>query len=179
MYLLAIDPGPKVSGWCRWVDDRPSGCGVNDNLALRDVLLGESLVRDLMPALLLEGVELYGRGNFQELISTSVETGRFIEAFKGEHRIMTRRAVKQELCGKASGVNDRDVRQAILAEFGPVPTKKKPNPKWNGCKPTSHAWAAVALAMAYELQQARENIMKADPALALPLRQARAWSGID
>lgn len=138
--ILAVDPGPTESGWCRYRSGRVLASGVMQNLALRDeIRYGTSAV------LAIEMIASYGMAVGREVFETCVEIGRFIECFPrpDDVRLVYRKDVKLHLCG-TSKAKDPNIRQALIDLIGPQGTKREPGPTF-GVK--SHAWAALAVAV--------------------------------
>lgn len=138
--ILAIDPGPTESGWCRYKDGRVIGSGVMPNDKVRDeIRYGTSAV------LAIEMIASYGMAVGREVFETCVQIGRFVECFSRPQdvRLVYRKDVKLHLCG-TSKAKDPNIRQALLDLIGPQGTKKEPGPTY-GVK--SHAWAALAVAV--------------------------------
>ena len=138
MNILAIDPGPKVSGYYGRIDGNPAFAGVAENDDLLDVLYGPNSF-DLLA---IEYMEARGMPLGNESLDTVFWTGRFYESFRGERQLVRRRDVKLELCG-STRAKDANVRQALIDIYGGRDTKKNPNPAM--CGVTSHAWAAMAV----------------------------------
>lgn len=162
--IVAIDPGTQKSGLVQMTGRllRPyitSAFAEYDNDALLDFLRGcdcEVFSRQLV----VERVQHYGSGMpvGAEVFDTVEWTGRFIEA---AHRMpvarITRPQVKLALCGTARA-KDANVRQALLDLYGgrsAQGTKKHPGPLY-GVK--GHAWAALAVGVAWMRQQREQAI---------------------
>jgi hypothetical protein len=162
MKVLAIDPGPTQSAWVLFDGERVLGHAIepNDAFLLR-LRQSRHLVRGGADRVVIEKVESFGMAVGEEVFETVFWSGRFAEAVARPraldwrtrgwvgsdvpvHRI-GRRAVKVALCGSARA-KDANVRQALLDRFGPKGTKKSPGPLYGL---TSHAWAALAVAVAY------------------------------
>lgn len=136
--VLAIDPGPKVSGYYMRIDGGASVAGVADNEEILEMLRHNANV-DIAA---FEYMEARGMPLGNESLDTVFWTGRFYESFRGERQLVRRRDVKLELCG-STRAKDANVRQALIDIYGGRDTKKNPNPAM--CGVTSHAWAAMAV----------------------------------
>lgn len=155
MKILAIDPGPKESGWCLYNaapgprgKESPDGCvtasGVMENYALR-AKLAEKKIAD---KLAIEVMQSYGMPVGAETFVACEWIGRFSELWYSEQHLeiirLTRGNIKLYLCGTPRA-KDANVRQAILDLFpAGRGTKKAPGPLY-GIK--SHAWSALAVAI--------------------------------
>lgn len=141
--ILAIDPGPSMSGWLAY-DGRVLGSGVMPNNAL---LYGLVHQKGTYRAafLAIEMIASYGMPVGREVFETCVWIGRFQQAWHDPEAVrrVTRLEVKLHLCNSARA-KDPNVWQALLDRFGPVGTKAAPGPLY-GVK--SHARAALALAV--------------------------------
>lgn len=138
--ILAIDPGPTESGWCRYKDGRVIGSGVMPNDKIRDeIRYGTNAT------LAIEMIASYGMAVGREVFETCVQIGRFVECYSRPHdvRLVYRKDVKLHLCGTAKA-KDPNIRAALLDLIGPQGTKKEPGPTY-GVK--THAWAALAVAV--------------------------------
>jgi hypothetical protein len=115
--LLAIDPGPSLSGWALvTTPNKLLQCGIdsNDHL-LQQVRKGE------YDALAVEMVSHYGRGMpaGTDIFNTVLWIGRYIEAAPAHvpHRTCLRKKVVTHLCGRATA-KDSHVRQAVIDKWG-------------------------------------------------------------
>jgi len=162
MRLIALDPGPKETGYVMIRDTTIIKSGVEDNLRIYDLMNGAGWI-DATCA--IEMISSYGMAVGAEVFETCVWVGRFQEHFKSFDTLPTlvyRRDVKIHLCG-TSRAKDTNVRQAILDLYprigeGATPqigTKKHPGPLY-GVK--SHAMAALAVALTYA-HSVGENIV--------------------
>ena len=146
--ILSIDPGPEQSGFVVWDGKRVhEASAATDNDALLKVL-------HTTPAsdVVLEQIASYGMAVGASVFETCVWTGRFLQVAVSRGRVvdrLPRMHVKMHLChdSRATGTN---IRQALLDRFGPGGTKKHPGTLYGV---TSHAWAALALAVTYYDQQ--------------------------
>lgn len=140
--ILAIDPGSSESGWVLYEAGRVLDCGVSDN-------------HDMLPwiaagqgadVLALEMAESFGQKVWSQVFTAVRWTGRFEQAWTGRRPavFVTRSQVKLCLIGKRAG-DDKMIRQALIDLLGERGTKKAPGPTYGV---TSHAWAALAVAVA-------------------------------
>jgi hypothetical protein len=154
MLTLAIDPGTDKSGWCVLLDGRVLESGVDQNF---DMLLRVMRFEGRMA---IEMIASYGMAVGREVFETCVWIGRFVQASPnpGAVRLVYRRDVKLHLCGTAKA-KDPNIRQALLDMFprtggGKTPqvgTKSQPGPLYGV---SSHAWAALAVAVTVTAQEA-------------------------
>lgn len=144
MSILAIDPGPKQSGWVRYEDGAVSAGGVDKN---DDLLLWMQLNDPDMHAetLAIEMIASYGMAVGKDVFETCVWIGRFQQAWHQPEsvRLVYRKDVKMHLCGTPKA-KDANIRQALIDLVGPPGTKKNPGPTY-GVK--THAWPALAVAV--------------------------------
>lgn len=137
--ILAIDPGTKDSGWCLY-DGTVRASGVEQN---EGVLI---LIREHWDVpIAIERFEARGMAVGEDSLATVRWAGRFQQwARNPEVVILVKRsAVKLHLCGSCRA-KDPNVRQALIDKLGPPGTKKQPGPTFGV---TSHAWAALAVAV--------------------------------
>jgi hypothetical protein len=139
--ILAIDPGTTISGWCILRPDDSIDAGVSDNEGLLYGLPG-------MPAdlLAIEVFEARGMPIGHESIETILYTGMLMQAWPGTPIRVKRSEVKRHLCGSLKA-KDANVRQAIIDRYGgsaAIGRKATPGPLYGV---TSHAWAALAVAI--------------------------------
>jgi hypothetical protein len=153
--ILAIDPGTEQSGWVRYEGMRVLDCGVMPN---RDVL---DMIHDGgFDEMAIEMIASYGMAVGREVFETCVWIGRMVEAFRDPDavRLVYRKDVKLHLCGSPKA-KDPNIRQALLDLFprtggGKTPqigTKSQPGPLYGV---SSHAWAALAVAVTATARQA-------------------------
>jgi len=149
--ILAIDPGTTQSGWV-WLLD---GAGVhNSGVSPNAEVL--AMIADWHDKIAIEMIASYGMAVGREVFETCVWIGRFVQAAKNPDavRLVYRRDVKLHLCGSPKA-KDANIRQALLDIFprtggGKTPqvgTKSQPGPLYGV---SSHAWAALAVAMTAE-----------------------------
>lgn len=151
MSLFAIDPGPVQSAWMQYRDGRPVVFGIDKNDLVLDRLRCFSPACD---TLAVEMIAPYGMPVGREVFETVLWIGRFMQRWEelghpGESvRLVPRLSVKLHLCGSARA-KDANVRQALIDRFGPgkeaaIGLKRSPGPLFGV---TSHAWAALAVAV--------------------------------
>lgn len=147
--ILAIDPGTRQSGWAVLDAGRVTSSGVAANPDMLGIVGTYSgyVVAELLPGMVLaiERFEARGMPIGDESIDTILWSGRFAQAWHApeEVRWVRRSAVKLELCG-TSRAKDPHVRQVVIDRIGPPGTKRAPGPTYGV---TSHAWAALAVAL--------------------------------
>jgi hypothetical protein len=154
MRILAIDPGPEVSGLVGYDSRAKHVLRVFPsfpNLELAEELPALAPVYD---ALAFEMVACYGMPVGAEVFETVFWAGRFAEIFgwRSSHKVY-RKDVKLFLCNTLRA-SDAVVRQALLDRFartggGVVPQigiKSAPGPLYGVRK---HAWSALAVAVTF------------------------------
>jgi hypothetical protein len=150
--ILALDPGTTQTGWVEYGGD--GGVIESGVMANEDVLV--MLQRAHGPdyhCLAIEMIASYGMAVGREVFETCVWIGRFQQAWHDptQVRLVYRRDVKLHLCASPRA-KDPNIRQALLDKFpstggGKTPqigTKGQPGPLYGV---TSHAWAALAVAV--------------------------------
>ena len=146
--VIFIDPGTTQSAWVEWDVNRGlDGCieiGLQGNATVLFYLI-EAAYGDAL--LVLEEIQSYGMPVGKTVFDTVFWSGRFAQAHRGSFELMPRRRVKLQLCG-SSRAKDSNIRQAVIDRMGPIPTKKRPNPRWPA-KPRKDIWAAAAMALAW------------------------------
>jgi hypothetical protein len=143
--ILALDPGPKETGWVYWSAGRVAYSGVQRN---EDVLAMVAGWKDAEAILATEVFQAMGMAVGAEVFDTCIWIGRFVQAWHSPAAVMRikRTEVKLHLCGTARA-KDPNVRQALLDKIGQQGTRKAPGPTF-GVK--SHAWSALAVAVTAE-----------------------------
>lgn len=150
--VIAIDPGPEKSAMLIW------HCGkveVTRFLPNEDILGCMRNWNGNKTACVIEKVESFGMAVGAETFETVYWSGRFAEAYGAEKvERIGRRAVKIALCHSARAT-DANVRWAILDRFGgkdkAMGKKAAPGPLYGI---SGHLWAALALALTWEGQEA-------------------------
>ena len=144
MNIVAIDPGPKVSGVVILSPER--------RIISAQILANTKIVADLRmgthcpyPHVAIEMIASYGMPVGAEVFDTCAWIGRFEEAYV--HSDLTaryfRKDIKLHLCG-SNRARDSNVRQALIDLLGPAGVKKNPGPTY-GIK--KDMWAALAVAV--------------------------------
>lgn len=150
--LLAIDPGPVVSGWVlfdletKTVQESGSASPTKDVVSMCE--MGASPGGRDFDAVACEMIGCYGMAVGKEVFETCLQIGRICHAREmqgASAHLITRMQVKTNLCNSARA-KDPNVRQALLDRFGEVGTKKTPGPLFGV---SSHAWAALGVAAYY------------------------------
>lgn len=172
MILLAIDPGTASSG-AVLVDTRYKPPKIErvypeiDNNRLIKLIQGADSAEDqfdgrwvLLHAVVIEHLTSMGMEIGASTMETIWWSGRLYEATRNAllpvHTV-SRKDIKLHLCG-TSRAKDKNIRQAIIDMYpatgaGKVPqigTKNHPGPLYGMSK---HAWAALAVAIAWQYQQ--------------------------
>lgn len=157
-YTLAIDPGPVQSGWCLLLGNELMDSGVRPNMEMLDFI--QRSFFHLYPArLAIEMIASYGMPVGKEVFETCLWIGRYVQAWRSPQavKLIYRKDVKMHLCGTTKA-KDGNVRQAIIDLYpasggGAIPqigTKAKPGPLYGV---SSHAWAAIGVALTAQAQQ--------------------------
>ena len=158
MRLLAIDPGPAVSGAVvlDTAVDPPAVLEVFPEIDTADLcarcllVVGQNKPDDLA----IEMVSSYGMPVGREVFETVLWIGRIGQAFSwGRTTLVYRKEVKLHLCNSLRA-KASNVRRAILDLYprtggGKTPqvgTKKQPGPLYGVSK---HAWAALAVGITW------------------------------
>jgi hypothetical protein len=145
MNIVAIDPGPEVSGVVWLSPERKIiAAEIQDNKEIVRTLRGGHTVYP-HHHLAIEMIASYGMPVGAEVFATCVWIGRFVEAYRISDltAFYFRKDIKLHLCG-TNRAKDGNVRQALIDLLGPPGVKKAPGPTY-GIK--SHTWAALALAV--------------------------------
>lgn len=136
--ILALDPGPLETGYCRFFAGRVVESGTLDNREMRRMVRSRQA-----EYLALEMIASYGMPVGRDVFETCLWIGRFIEVHGGKHELVYRKDVKMHLCGTPRA-KDANIRQALIDLIGPPGKKASPGPTY-GVK--GHAWAALAVAV--------------------------------
>ena len=148
--IVSIDPSNVHSAFVV-VDENfvVSAKGIVENTELCDYL--KSLDKDV--EVVIEGMQYMARRVGKDVFDTVLWIGIFYNICT-ERGIMptqiTRNSVRGYIC-KDMGVNDGDIRFALIERFGKTGTKKNPNPNYdesNG-KMSADMWSALAIAVTY------------------------------
>lgn len=149
MIISAIDPGTTQSGYVETSGDEVLYADVVQNDELIEMIRaisGYGAARMIEPRrLVIERFEARGMPIGDESIETMIWTGRFMQAWHNpaEVEFLKRSQIKIALCGTAKA-KDANIRQALIDRLGSPGTKKAPGPTYGV---TSHAWAALAVAV--------------------------------
>lgn len=147
--ILAVDPGTVQSGWALLEGGKVSDSGVSPNADLLERLrcFGGYVAAGMVEPITLsvERFEARGMPIGDESVETILWTGRFVQAWHDPKAVVMvkRSAVKLALCGSPKA-KDANIRQALIDRLGPPGTKKAPGSTYGV---TSHAWAALAVAV--------------------------------
>jgi len=148
--ILALDPGPTQTGLVVFDGRAVLTADVYPNEAVLELVQKPPQAGRILA---IEKIEA-------ETFETVHWSGRFYQAWPGT-RVMriTRRQVKLHLCGNMRA-KDPNIRQALIDMLGAPGTKKAPGPTYGV---TSHAWAALAVAVTawHELQPAAGMLAEA------------------
>jgi hypothetical protein len=148
---LAIDPGPKHTGWMVLSEGMPSRFGKDDNAVVRRWC--EEAQTWGVDAVVVEMFACYGMPIGAESIQTILWIGRFYETLlrcnipEPDIKLVTRMEIKLHHCHNARA-NDATVRQALIDRYGPgkekaVGVKSAPGPLY---RVRADVWSALALA---------------------------------
>lgn len=155
MIILALDPGCEQTAFVlydsRRSQDPIAEHGILANAEMLDRISDWAACKVLGDAapdvLAIEQVGCYGMKVGKTIFDTVFWAGRFAQAWCGQFVQIPRRDIKIKLCGH-SKFKDKHVRRALIEKFGgdtkAVGNKKSPGPLF---KITSHAWAALAVAV--------------------------------
>lgn len=157
MLILALDPGPKQTGWAQICGTKLDSSGVMENEKMLAALPGFGGVGY---ALAIEMIASYGMAVGREVFETCVWIGRYQQAWHDPEavRLVYRKDVKMHLCGTPRA-KDPNVRQALIDLFpatggGKTPqigTKAQPGPLYGV---SSHAWPALGVAVTVQARAA-------------------------
>lgn len=146
---LGIDPGPRDCGYVLLRGNTVVGAGIAPPDELADALRNRTTCGLIVDAVACERITPYGVTG-ASVAETAEVYGQLREAarvaalpFRGLYRA----TVKSAICGTAKA-NDSNVREALLRRWGgdtAIGKKKAPGPLY-GIR--SHAWAALAVAVA-------------------------------
>lgn len=141
MIILAIDPGPKESAYCKF-DGRilDHAYILNEQILSRAPWLTDTGVIPVV----IEWIEGYGLTVGRETFETCYWVGRFCQAADVSH-LLGRKAIKSHLCNTTQA-KDRDIRAALIDRFGEPGTKKKPGPTYGL---VGDEWSALAVAVTW------------------------------
>ncbi len=163
--ILAIDPGPEESQLLEWDGQRVRGNWHLPNADARSVVAGFC---DNQPfgscSICVEMIASYGMPVGREVFQTCIEIGRIVEMCAARNqgcRLMPRLEAKLHLCHSARA-KDANIRQALIDRFGgkdaAIGRKASPGPLYGV---SSHAWAALALAITFAETQRNGSLQPA------------------
>lgn len=172
--ILAIDPGPVVSGWVYGdPEDRRRPIlahGITDNQELRQRLQSAEWAN--AATIVIEEFVSYGRPLDGNSLWTVRWIGRFEEAIRQVRRAypgtLPRRIVKTILC-KNHQAKDPDVTRVLCDIYGPGRRKAwgrkaTPGPLYGI---TDHEWQALGLALAFvwkaRIEKAQGKLFEFEP----------------
>jgi len=154
MKIFAIDPGPELSAYVVWDGRQLLQCAkvTNDELYWK---LTDACERDKSEYFFVcEQIQSYGMPVGKDVFDTVFFSGRLYDICYRHQTLLTmlpRKDVKRHLCGVVNA-KDSNIIAALKERFGEKPTKKRPNPTYNGFKPARDEWQAWALAVyAYDI----------------------------
>jgi len=156
--VLAIDPGPVVSGWVLYEVETGAilDCGIEDNIAMCEQIdkQGKAAISSKKStALVMEMPQCYGMPVGRSVLETCYWVGYFdaiasLHGYKYYTFRMPRSEVKKRLCHSMKA-KDSNIRQAIIDRYGgkakAIGTKKQQGPLYRVKK---DMWQALALAIA-------------------------------
>lgn len=154
--IIGIDPAPSQSAVvvynhdCRQVLYALTLPNVDVIRELRNLTM---LLR-MPPTVVIEWINNMGLPVGNSVFETCRQIGRMEAAFIREGwrvELLSRNAIRMQLCGRTAGVNDAVIAQAVINRFGEdrqqaVGTKKNPGPLY-GIK--RDLWQALAVAIAW------------------------------
>jgi hypothetical protein len=152
MTILAIDPGSSLSALV-WYDPGTNSVLKKikiENEAALDILRDDCYASHLA----IELAESFGAKVWQQVFTTTVWVGRFVQEWSrsrgsGTFTYVKRREVKMELTGSARA-KDGQIRNVLLERWGgkvkAIGTKKDPGPL-HGV--TADCWQALAVGVTY------------------------------
>lgn len=150
--ILAIDPGTTQSGWVLYECGKVIDSGVMGNAELCSRIAVDAFGLSTADHVAVEMVASYGMAVGKETFRTVWWAGRFAEAWRqkaGKIPVeVYRQEVKLHLC-KSPRAKDANIRQALIDMYGgskeaAIGKKATPGPLYGV---TSHAWAALAVAV--------------------------------
>ena len=154
MKLLCVDPGPSTSGVVIYDDMRQEIDGVWSEYVNQELIDTMPALRSSTDYMVVEWVKNYGMSVGESVFLTVEYIGRLRQVYGWNRSVKLPRLEVKELLCHTHHAKDSNIRQALIDRFpatghGSVPqigTKKHPGPLY-GVK--SHAWAALALGVAY------------------------------
>jgi len=167
--VLAIDPGPTKSTLvrCRFTGVRNileepiviTEAGEFENMEMLERLgAGDDVA-------VCEMIACYGMAVGKEVFDTCRWIGRYEQRFSDARQnmhLLTRLTVKMAICNSQKA-KDANMRQALIDRYGAPGTKKAPGALYGI---SSHAWAALAVAVAWHDYNMPTGIVTASAASA-------------
>lgn len=149
MSILAIDPGTTHSAIVEF-DFKSRGIRHAAKMSNESVI---DYIRESncdTTHLAVEMVASYGMPVGEEVFTTCVWIGRFVESFGGPYTLIKRHEIKLHLCHTVKGVNDAVIRQRLIDLYGgkeaAIGKKATPGPLY-GFK--LDMWAALAVGVVW------------------------------
>lgn len=146
--IFAIDPGNKLSAL---VEYDPVAARVLAKMKIPNEEVRQYLKTNVNGAthLAFEMAESFGSKVWDQVFVTVFWTGRFVEAWGGEHTPVKRREVKMHLVNSPRA-KDGQIRNCLIDRWGgseiALGTKKAPGPLFGI---TADCWQALAIAVTY------------------------------
>jgi len=156
MRILAIDPGNIESAYIMMFD----GKIMNAEKVRNEIVLStiKGLYSDDL-TIVIEKIQSFGMVVGATVFETCYWIGRFWqEAVRHDIKVefVTRMEEKMCLCHN-SRAKDKNIHQALVDRYGPVPTKKRPNPFYDDIKLSGDMWSALAVAVTYMERMEKEK----------------------
>lgn len=149
MKVLAVDPGPRVSGYLIWIGEKIQEKGILPNQDILDILAAAYFyeARQDRIVLVVEDIVCMGMAVGKTTLDTAWWSGRFCQAWEGEHVLIPRMDVKMHLCNN-SRAKDANIRQSLIDRYEPdLIGKQRPRGILKGVR--GHEWSALSLAVFY------------------------------
>lgn len=147
---IGIDPGTTESAYAAMSNRTLVKFNKVPNAQLLELLDFFRLTSDAQTVLVVEMVESYGMPVGHEVFMTCVWLGRFIERWRGKHELISRSAVRWQLC-RDRRAKDPNVRAALIELYGGKATaigKKGSIGPLHGV--TEDVWSALAVVRTYQ-----------------------------
>lgn len=150
MRVLAIDPGPKASGFVLYDGEHTFDSGHIRNIELLRRIRQRLFGGPGTYVTVIEQMEPMGMRVGREVFETVFWTGRFAQA-SGAFSRVPRTAVKLHIC-RSRRAKDKDIRQALLKRF-------RNTGVLYGM--AGHKWAALAVAVTFlDQRQKRKDTIQ-------------------
>lgn len=147
--LIAIDPGTSESAIVAMSGREILAFAKEPNDSVLGRLDFHRLNSDANTMLAVEMVGSYGMAVGAEVFETCLWIGRFLERWRGRHRLVKRHEVKSHLCG-SQRAKDSNIRAALLEKYGgkakAIGGRESRGPL-HGI--TGDCWSALAVAITY------------------------------